>query len=87
MLSHKLKTSRSQTRDMKSQSTNEAARAIVQAELDQRDARIAVLKAVRLENEARNVIPGQQSRAAILLRKNAHTGPKLKGASARSRGR
>lgn len=87
MLKHKIETKRSQTRDMKSQSTNDAAHAIVQAELDQRDARIAALKAARLEKESHSVIPGQQSRKTMLLRQNANAAPMLKHTSARSRGR
>lgn len=86
MLNHKIENRRSQSRDMKSQSTNDAARAIVQAELDQRDARILALKAARLEIEGRGV-PQGPSRAATLLRQNAQSGPKLKQTSARSRGR
>jgi len=87
MLNQKIKTSKSQTREMRSESTNEAARAIIQAELDQRDARIETLKAARIEKETRNVIFGRESRGAALLRQNAQAAPKLKGASARSRGR
>lgn len=87
MLNHKIENRRSQTRDMKSQFTSDAARAIVQAELDQRDARIIALKAARIENEGRGMPQGQPSRAATLLRQNAQSAPKLKHTSARSRGR
>ena len=87
MLNHKIKIAKSQTRDMKNQSTSDAARAIVQAELDQRDARILALKSARIGNEGGATAPGQQSRATVLLRQNAQASPKLKQTSARSRGR
>ena len=87
MLNHKIENRRSQSRDMKSQSTSDAARAIVQAELDQRDARISALKAARMEIEGRGMPQGQPSRASAILRQNAQSAPKLKHKSARSRGR
>ena len=86
MLNHKIENRRSQSRDTKSEATNEAARAIVQAELDQRDARILSLKAARIEQENRGA-PQGPSRASVLLRQNAQSAPKLKQTSARSRGR
>jgi hypothetical protein len=87
MLNHKIETRRSQSRDMKIQSTSDAARAIVQAELDRRDAHILALKAARIENEGRGMPQSGQSRAATLLHQNARSAPKLKQTSARSRGR